>query len=114
MDAEITSWVGIVSIAIAAVVTISQGVIAAMRNKTDKQYDVDLALLKDENKELRGLLVECKEQHDASEKDRADLWRKLVAAEHKADVAAEAARKADARITELEAQIDFLKSVAGK
>lgn len=85
--------------------TVAQGVLSYLDKRNARELDYQLAMLKDENEDLRKLLDECKQQHDESERDRAELWKKLAAAEARAEAAAETAKRADARIAELESKM---------
>lgn len=80
---ESATWIGVAMAAIGAVVTIANGILAALRNRTDKEFDVKLALLKDENDDLKDKLKECAEQHKESESERARIWKTLARAEER-------------------------------
>lgn len=103
MDITHEASVGIAIVSLLG--TITTAVLSFLDKKNARETDVQLALLKDENEELRQKLDECKKQHDESEHDRSELWRKLTAAEARLEQAVKVATQAGERIAELEKKL---------
>ena len=103
MDITHEASVGIAIVSLLG--TITTAVLSFLDKKNARETDVQLALLKDENQELRQKLDDCKKQHDKSEHNQSELWRKLAATEAKLEQAVKVATQAGERIAELEKKL---------
>jgi phage shock protein A len=103
MEAETQTWIGVAVLGITTFGGVMTGLFALLKSLIEKKYDAIFVKLKAE-------LELCQEHHADSERDRAELWRKVTEAEARADAAEKRADEAEARARQAMHRLDAVES----